>query len=154
MDSSSTNPVCSSVGAPFADSRPGDHPDLPAPRRSNSLSPTDVTILQSASATFDSLSALSSSPSGSNSATRKILQKRKSEPEETTLHHPCVPLPKRSRQMGLDHPEDTNLLADKLRPRTLDEFVGQTHLTGRNTLLFSEDGELTAENIIFWGPPG
>ena len=63
----------------------------------------------------------------------------KSEPEETTLAQA----------------EEANLLADRLRPRTLDEFVGQSHLTGHNTLLFSGDGgELTTENIIFWGPPG
>src|ERR1700761_7263453 len=154
MDSSSTNPACSSASAPSVDSRPGDNPELPAAARSHSLSPTDVTMVQSTSTTLDSLGAPPSPPSGSNSATEKVFQKRKSEPEETTLHHPCVPLPKRSRQTGLGYPEDANLLADKLRPRTLDEFVGQAHLTGRNTLLFSGDGELTTENIIFWGPPG
>ena len=57
------------------------------------------------------------------------------------LHHP-------------GQPGEATLLADKLRPRILDEFVGQNLLTGRNTLLFSADGELTTENIIFWGPPG
>jgi hypothetical protein len=63
----------------------------------------------------------------------------KSEPKETTPYGPL-----------LAQPEEANLLADRLRPRTLDEFVGQSHLTG----LFSGDGELTTENIIFWGPPG
>jgi putative ATPase len=60
----------------------------------------------------------------------------------------------RSRQAGHAHPEGATLLAERLRPRILDEFVGQTHLTGRNALLFSGDDELTTENIIFWGPPG
>ena len=64
-----------------------------------------------------------------------------SEPEGAMLH-PC------------GQPGEATLLADKLRPRILDEFVGQTHLTARNTLLFSADGKLTTENIIFWGPPG
>jgi len=45
-------------------------------------------------------------------------------------------------------------LAERLRPRTLDEVVGQQHLLGpgkplRRTL---ESGRLTS--LIFWGPPG
>lgn len=71
-----------------------------------------------------------------------------SEPEE--IHA----LLKSSSQTGHAHSEGATLLADGLRPRILEEFVGQTHLTGGNTLLFSGDGELTTENIIFWGPPG
>lgn len=41
-----------------------------------------------------------------------------------------------------------------MRPRTLNEFVGQTHLTGENKILrkMTESGMLTS--IIFWGPPG
>ena len=58
------------------------------------------------------------------------------------------------RQTGYARPGEATLLADRLRPRILDEFVGQTHLTGPNSLLFTTDGELTTENIIFWGPPG
>jgi putative ATPase len=56
----------------------------------------------------------------------------------------------------MDHAniEEATPLADRLRPHTLDDFVGQTHLTSRDTLLFTGDGELTTENIIFWGPPG
>ncbi|KAF8266810.1 DNA polymerase III, clamp loader complex, gamma/delta/delta subunit [Lactarius quietus] len=86
-------------------------------------------------------SAPSSPPSSSSLPTT---QKRRSEPEETRQH-----LFKRFRPT-----EEADLLANRLRPRTLDDFVGQTHLTGCDTLLFSGDGELTAENIIFWGPPG
>jgi putative ATPase len=45
-------------------------------------------------------------------------------------------------------------LADLLRPRTLDELVGQTHLVGPNGPLrrFVEAGELTS--MILWGPAG
>ncbi|KAH9009903.1 P-loop containing nucleoside triphosphate hydrolase protein, partial [Lactarius pseudohatsudake] len=143
--SSSTSPACSrqvpeSVGAPRADSRHGAHPDMPMLRRPESLSPPDVMIVQSTSTAIDGISAPSSSPSG----TTKLFQKRKSGPEEMTLH-------KRSRHAS---PGEATLLADRLRPRILDEFVGQTHLIGPNTLLFSGDGEFTTENVIFWGPPG
>ncbi len=45
-------------------------------------------------------------------------------------------------------------LADRMRPRTLDEFFGQGHLVGNGTLLRRaiETGRLTSS--IFWGPPG
>ena len=45
-------------------------------------------------------------------------------------------------------------LADRLRPRTLDEVVGQEHLLGPGHVLRSalERGEL--HSMILWGPPG
>ncbi|HEY2387171.1 MAG TPA: replication-associated recombination protein A, partial [Candidatus Binatia bacterium] len=45
-------------------------------------------------------------------------------------------------------------LAERMRPATLDEFVGQTHLLGPGRLLreMVESGEL--HSLILWGPPG
>ena len=45
-------------------------------------------------------------------------------------------------------------LADRMRPRTLDEFVGQEQIVGKNKLLRRaiEADRLTSS--IFWGPPG
>ncbi len=45
-------------------------------------------------------------------------------------------------------------LADRLRPRTLDEFVGQAQVVGPGTILRKavENDELFS--IILWGPPG
>lgn len=45
-------------------------------------------------------------------------------------------------------------LAEQLRPKTLDEFLGQDHLVGRNAILRKviESGNLPS--MIFWGPPG
>jgi putative ATPase len=45
-------------------------------------------------------------------------------------------------------------LAERMRPRTVDEFVGQTHLLGQGKLLrqLIESDQLTS--LIFWGPPG
>lgn len=45
-------------------------------------------------------------------------------------------------------------LADRMRPRTLDEFVGQAHIVGPGRLLRRaiEADRLTSS--IFWGPPG
>src|SRR5438093_7651351 len=45
-------------------------------------------------------------------------------------------------------------LADRMRPRQLDEIVGQEHLLGAGAVLRSaiETGEL--HSMILWGPPG
>jgi putative ATPase len=45
-------------------------------------------------------------------------------------------------------------LAERMRPQTLDEFVGQEHLLGKGKLLrqLIETDQLTS--LIFWGPPG
>jgi putative ATPase len=45
-------------------------------------------------------------------------------------------------------------LAERMRPRTLDEFVGQAHLLGPGRLLrvAIESGDL--HSMILWGPPG
>jgi len=45
-------------------------------------------------------------------------------------------------------------LASKMRPRTFDQFVGQTHLVGENSGLrrMVESGRV--QSMIFWGPPG
>lgn len=45
-------------------------------------------------------------------------------------------------------------LADRLRPRNLNEFVGQEHLVGKNAVLrkMIESGNIPS--FILWGPPG
>ena len=45
-------------------------------------------------------------------------------------------------------------LADKLRPKTLDEVVGQNHLIGENKLLRNTINSGNVPNLIFYGPPG
>ena len=50
--------------------------------------------------------------------------------------------------------DSTRPLADRMRPRTLDEYVGQEHLIGPGKPLrvsIERDG---TGSIIFWGPPG
>lgn len=50
---------------------------------------------------------------------------------------------------ALDRP-----LADRLRPTSLDEVVGQEHLTGKEGVLsrMVESGDIGS--LVFWGPPG
>lgn len=45
-------------------------------------------------------------------------------------------------------------LASRLRPRNLDEFVGQTHLIGDGKILRKLIEEDKISSMIFWGPPG
>jgi putative ATPase len=45
-------------------------------------------------------------------------------------------------------------LADRMRPRTLDEFVGQEHLVGPGKPLRVQIDRDDPTSMIFWGPPG
>src|ERR671927_853823 len=48
----------------------------------------------------------------------------------------------------------TRPLADRMRPRTLDEFVGQQHLVGPGKPLRTQIERDDTGSLIFWGPPG
>src|ERR1700729_4245598 len=48
----------------------------------------------------------------------------------------------------------TRPLADRMRPRTLDEYVGQEHLIGPGKPLRAQIDRDDTGSIIFWGPPG
>ncbi|MBS7546400.1 replication-associated recombination protein A [Ancylobacter oerskovii] len=45
-------------------------------------------------------------------------------------------------------------LADRLRPRRLDEVVGQEHLTGPEGILTRMAESRSIGSLVFWGPPG
>ena len=45
-------------------------------------------------------------------------------------------------------------LAERMRPRTLDEFVGQQHLLGPGKPLRVQIERDDPASMIFWGPPG
>ena len=45
-------------------------------------------------------------------------------------------------------------LADLLRPQTLEEVVGQTHLTAKGRPLYQVLQNNHLHSMIFWGPPG
>jgi putative ATPase len=45
-------------------------------------------------------------------------------------------------------------LAERMRPRTLDEYVGQEHLLGPGKPLRVQIETDDASSMIFWGPPG
>lgn len=45
-------------------------------------------------------------------------------------------------------------LAERLRPETLDELVGQEHLTGKDSILRTAIQQGKIPSMILWGPPG
>ncbi|MFB3917746.1 MAG: replication-associated recombination protein A [Terriglobales bacterium] len=59
------------------------------------------------------------------------------------------PIPSHDEPGGTGRP-----LADRMRPRTLDEFVGQEHLLAPGKPLRLQIERDDPGSIIFWGPPG
>ncbi|MCB1757979.1 MAG: replication-associated recombination protein A, partial [Gammaproteobacteria bacterium] len=60
-----------------------------------------------------------------------------------------------SQQSLLDEPDNkVTPLADRMRPRTLDEFFGQQHLLAKNSTLRQALENDRLHSMIFWGPPG
>jgi putative ATPase len=55
---------------------------------------------------------------------------------------------------GESHADKSRPLADRMRPRTLDEFVGQEHLIGPGKPLRPQIERDDLGSLIFWGPPG
>jgi len=45
-------------------------------------------------------------------------------------------------------------LAERMRPRDLDEFVGQAHLVGPGRILERTTSQRVLPSLILWGPPG
>ena len=59
-------------------------------------------------------------------------------------------------QQGLFEPaaDAARPLADRMRPRTVDEFIGQEHILGPGKPLRTAIEAGRAHSMIFWGPPG
>jgi putative ATPase len=55
---------------------------------------------------------------------------------------------------SLPTPEPGRPLADRMRPKELDEVVGQDHLTGPDGALTRMIRSGSLGSMIFWGPPG
>src|SRR5580698_6768253 len=53
-----------------------------------------------------------------------------------------------------DGDKDWRPLADRMRPRRLEEFVGQTHLLKAGKPLYEAIVAGQPHSLILWGPPG
>lgn len=45
-------------------------------------------------------------------------------------------------------------LAERVRPESLDEYIGQDDITGKSSLIYKSIKAGNIPSIIFWGPPG
>ena len=64
---------------------------------------------------------------------------------------------KAGRLFESDEPKPTasgSPLAERMRPRTFDDFVGQEHVIGPRTVLRRAIDSDQLPSIILWGPPG
>jgi putative ATPase len=55
---------------------------------------------------------------------------------------------------GMVDPEEFRPLADRMRPRSLDEFTGQGHVLGPDKPLNRAIRSGRLHSMVFWGPPG
>src|SRR6201981_2684243 len=55
---------------------------------------------------------------------------------------------------GINPSDASRPLADRMRPRTLDEYAGQEHLIGPGKPLRVQIERDDSGSLIFWGPPG
>src|SRR5262247_535907 len=53
-----------------------------------------------------------------------------------------------------DSPSPNQPLAERMRPRTLDEFIGQEKLLGPGKPLRKQIENDEVTSMLFWGPPG
>ena len=86
-------------------------------------------------------------------ATNKPSQKRKTTGDFSQLPHTATSI-KRSKHTIGSRLQAASPLAERLRPNTLDDFVGQVHLTGPNSFLSTLVEKGATGSIILWGPPG
>ena len=45
-------------------------------------------------------------------------------------------------------------LAERIRPRSLNDYLSQKHLIGKNGAIKSQLDSQMLSSMIFWGPPG
>lgn len=59
-----------------------------------------------------------------------------------------------SLDLGFDNEKQFQPLASKLRPRSLNDYVGQQHIVGMGSPLRIAIENNQCQSVIFWGPPG
>jgi putative ATPase len=72
------------------------------------------------------------------------------DPAAPTAPDTARPASSRSRARALE----STPLAERIRPRTLDEYVGQSHLLGPGRPLRRAIEAGALHSLVLWGPPG
>ena len=52
------------------------------------------------------------------------------------------------------HTQNNQPLPDRIRPQSLDEFIGQKHLVGEGKPIYQAIQQNSVHSMILWGPPG
>src|SRR5450755_519298 len=107
--------------------------------------------ISAASCSVDAFSLRGTSPTVATS--RMYLKRVMLEPSMPPTHMPRGPKMDLFRAAAAKDPKLVPL-AERMRPRTLDEVVGQQHILGPNTLLREAIESDHVPSLIFWGPPG
>jgi putative ATPase len=63
-------------------------------------------------------------------------------------------MPSQNTDLFASEPSPAQPLADRMRPQSLDEYVGQTHVLGEDKPLRNAIQAGRLHSMIFWGPPG
>jgi len=85
-------------------------------------------------------------PGGSSTDSPSSSRKRKPE---------CLfSAPVKRGKIGAPNLQSAAPLAERLRPTSLDEFIGQSHLLGPGSLMKNMLDTGSIGSMIFWGPPG
>jgi putative ATPase len=74
--------------------------------------------------------------------------------DELDLFPDAAPQPVSRRGRIADEHTPAAPLATRMRPRTLEEFLGQDHLVGAGRILRELIERDDLQSLIFWGPPG
>src|SRR5260370_27884704 len=84
----------------------------------------------------------------------KLLVKETLCPPRPSKNNVSVSSNFRPPALARDVPAATQPLAERMRPRTLDEFIGQEKLLGPGKSLRVQIANDNLGSMLFWGPPG
>jgi putative ATPase len=134
------------------DAIPGPSTRTPKKTRSSSARPVASIFEAGGPARYASGSSASQQPSQRPAANRPPQKRLLLEDAPRSSAH--IPPVKRSKHTIGSHLQEASPLAERLRPDTLDDFVGQVHLTGPDSFLSTLIEKGAVGSIILWGPPG
>lgn len=67
---------------------------------------------------------------------------------------PATPIAGESTATAATAAASTKPLAERMRPESIDDYIGQEHITGKNTILRNILEKNDVPSMILWGPPG
>ena len=83
-----------------------------------------------------------------------VEDRKKNEPPPYIIHQGTNIMGTTSQKAVIPDARDYRPLADRMRPRSLDDFAGQQHILGRDKPLRTAIEQGRLHSMVFWGPPG